>query len=129
MSILNITAGEELNNKLKKDGEIWIPFNEAMIIGEYASPLFSKEFCLQRSKVHAVSLEEYKSRLSLFLDVLPRLNDYDEIRLWFGDELFCQKNREIVIKTLKLYNYIGKITLFVVDEINGKLLKEVKISI
>ena len=129
MSILNITAGEELNNKLKKDGEVWIPFNEAMIIGEYVSPLFSKEFCLQRSKVHAVSLEEYKSKLSLFLDVLPRLNDYDEIRLWFGDEPFCQKNREIVIKTLKLYNYIGKITLFVVDEINGKLLKEVKISI
>lgn len=128
MSILNITAGEELNNKFKKDGEIWIPFNEAMIKGEYASPLFSKEFCLQRSKVHAVTLEEYKSKLSLFLDVLHRLNDYDEIRLWFGDEPFCQKNREVILQTLMQYKYSGIIILYIVDEITCKTLKKILIK-
>lgn len=120
---INITAGEELNRLLSNNNEEWIPFNEAMIKGSYSSPLFSKEFCIERCKTHGVSLEEYMDNMMLFLSFVDRMDNYNRITLWFGDEPFCQANYKTIIQFLKDRHFHGRIILNIVSEIDGKLLK------
>lgn len=120
---INITAGEELNKLLKDGKEEWIPFNEAMIKGDYSSPLFSKEFCIERSRIHGVSFEEYSEKLAPFLILIEELENYSSITLWFGDEPFCQANYETVIGFLKERHYEGDIILNIVSENDGTLLE------
>ena len=120
---INITAGECLNNILKdkyKD-EYFIPFNEAMIEGSYTSRLFSKEFIIERSNTHNVSEEEYIFKLNGFLNFLENINSYDEVVLWFGDEPFCVINTNVILETLKEYDYKGKLTVNIVDELTGDI--------
>ena len=121
---INITAGECLNKILqeKYPNETFVPFNEAMIKGEFNTKLFSDEFIKERSIVHNVSKEEYESKLSLFLEFLKNINKYSEVILWFGDEPFCKKNTEIVLITLKEYNFISSVTLNIVEEETGEIL-------
>jgi len=122
---INITAGECLNKILKRkyDDRIFIPFCEAMINGSYSSKLFSDEFILERAQVHNVSTEQYKYKLQGFLDLLKNIKKYNEITLWFGDEVFCVENAKVVIDALKLYGYSKKIILNIVNEETGDIIK------
>jgi len=124
MKIINITSGECLNSTLKEKykKETFIPFNEAMIKGSFSSPLFSEEFIKERSSTHNVSIDEYKMKLSEFLDLLNHINDYERIVLWFGDEPFCAFNTKIVIETLFKYKFKGEIILNIIDEMTGNIL-------
>ena len=117
--LVNITAGEQLNTLLDDHVQQWVPFNEAMITGTYTEELFSETCCIQRADTHQVSVEEYKTKLQGFLNVLHSIDRYDTIVLWFGNEPFCAKNTEVVIQTLKNYQFRGKLILHTVDEITG----------
>ena len=82
---INITSGDILNSILttKYPDDLFIPFNEAMIKGDYHHKLFSDEFIKERSIVHNVTTFEYISKLSLFLDFLKNIENYNEVVLWF----------------------------------------------
>lgn len=127
---VNITAGSILNNLLKKkySNELFIPFNEAMINGTYSSKLFSNEFILERAKTHNVSVLEYKENLKDFLNFLKNIHMYNEVILWFGEEPFCKKNTEVVLQTLKEYNFDGKIVLNIVIEEIGEIIKTINLK-
>ena len=115
---INITAGKHLNNMLqnKNKKEIFIPFNEAMIIGTYVSKLFSEEFIGERAATHKVSIIEYKENMMDFLSFLKSIKLYYEVVLWFGDEPFCQENVKVILQTLKEYQFEGVIILNLVIE-------------
>jgi hypothetical protein len=128
---VNITAGECLNKLLKNKfpAEEFIPFNEAMIQGWYSALLFSDEFVRERSAIHRVSEEEYRDRLSGFMQVLENVNEYDKIVLWFGCEPFCSANRQTVLDALRQYGYSRNILLNTVDETTGDILRQEHIKI
>jgi len=122
---INITSGECLTVILKElyPSEPFVPFNEAMIRGTYSAPLFSDAFIEERCRTHGASREEYIAKLGGFMDVLRRAEAYDAITLWFGDEPFCVENRRVVIAALRAYGYRGSITLHIVDEETGRILR------
>jgi len=121
---MNITSGECLNEILTKKylDEVFVPFNEAMIKGTYSYSLFSHEFLQERANVHQVSIEEYKSKLEGFLNLLHNLKQIEEVVLWFGDEPFCQANIKVVLQTLKCKQFKGKIVLNTVNEESGEII-------
>lgn len=122
---INITAGDCLNEILVKKypNEYFVPFCEAMILGNYSSDLFSKEFIKERSKTHNVTVQEYIQKLSGFLDFLKRLDNYNEVDLWFGDEPFCVENTKMVLKILEEYDFRGKLILNIVNETTGDIIE------
>ena len=125
---INVTAGQFLNSKLKTiyPKKKFIPFNEAMIVGEYTSKLFSESFMEERAKIHQVSIQDYKENLREFIEFLKDIGQYDEVVLWFGEEPFCVKNTEVVLQTLQEYNFQGSIFLNIVVEETGQILKSIK---
>ena len=120
---INITAGDILNAILqeKYPNEVFVPFCEAMIEGEYSSKLFSQEFIMERCKTHKVSKENYLFKLKGFLDFLATISNYHQVVMWFGEDPFCLANIEVVFKTLEEYGYQGKLTLHTVDETTGEI--------
>ena len=121
---INITAGDCLNNilvNIYKD-ETFVPFREAMNVGNYKSELFSKEFLVERSVTHNVSLDEYKEKINGFLEIIKNINKYQEIKLWFGNDDFCLENLKIVLQTIFLNNYKGSIILNTVVEETGEII-------
>ena len=121
---INITAGDCLNNilvNIYKD-ETFVPFREAMNVGNYKSELFSKEFLIERSVTHNVSLDEYKEKINGFLEIIKNINKYQEIKLWFGNDDFCLENLKIVLQTIFLNNYKGTIILNTVVEETGEII-------
>ena len=125
---INVPAGQFLNSKLKTiyPKKKFIPFNEAMIVGEYTSKLFSESFMEERAKIHQVSIQDYKENLREFIEFLKDIGQYDEVVLWFGEEPFCVKNTEVVLQTLQEYNFQGSIFLNIVVEETGQILKSIK---
>ena len=124
MKKIDITSGDCLNRILqeKDPARVWIPFREAMIKGTYASDLFSDGFIAERSRTHGVTEEEYREKLSCFLDVLRGADAYEEIGLWFGEEPFCTENRKVVIRALKESGFHGAILSHTVNEETGEIL-------
>lgn len=122
---INITSGDCLNDILikKYKDELFIPFREALINGEYDSIDFTDEFIEKRIKALKTSKEEYLNKMWPFIDLLNNLNKYDEIVLWFGDEPFCRINRQFVLKCLRLNKFNGKVILNIVDEETGSIIK------
>jgi len=128
--VKNITSGQIVNDYLKSVNpqECFIPFNEAMITGEYHTELFSKDFIKERAETHGVSEQQYFDKLKDFLDLLENLDDVNELVLWFGDEDFCRENRKVVLETLKQKKYTGKITLNIINEETYEILNVVEIQ-
>lgn len=127
---INITSGQILNNILmnKYPLETFVPFNEAMIKGSYSNELFSDEFIAERARVHGVTVDSYKETMKDFLNFLKESTKYDEIVLWFGDEPFCRENRRVIIKLLENKNFVGSISLNIVNEDNGEILSSEQIK-
>ena len=120
---IHITAGECLKDILEKrySQETFVPFNEAMMTGSYTAGLFSDEFIQERADTHQTSVAEYKEKLQGFLEFLNRMDLYDEVVLWFGDEPFCQANTRAVLQTLKERKFQGKVRLHIVTEETGDI--------
>lgn len=119
--IINITAGQELKNKIKNDKEKFIAFNEAMIKGSFSYPLFSNGFIKERAEAHQVSEESYKETMKDFLEFTKELDKYNKVILWFGNEPFCRINTKTVLQFLKDKRFKGEVVLNIVDEITGDI--------
>ncbi len=120
---LNITAGECLNEKMKQVAELWIPFNEDMSKGEVETELFSDAFFEERSKIHNVTVLEYKEKLSAFLNCLEELETFDKINLWFGEDACCLANVDFVYNCMINYGFKGELLINIVDEETTELKK------
>lgn len=120
--VYNIVAGEELKKIMSSVLDNPIPFNEDMSRGEWHSQPFTDEFCLERASFHNVSLNEYKEKLSLFLDLIKNIKKKDIVNLYFGEDEVCVANRTLLIDYLK--PKVDKLVLRIVDEYTGKEIKE-----
>ena len=122
---LNILNGQSMYNYFKKhhldeNGE-YVPFNEAMCVGEAAAHIFSHEFIKYRCEAHSITMEQYKEHTLKPLHMLSE-NRFSDIILWFDDDMFCQINLLTLLAYLDQINYLKKITFNLVGE-NFKLLQ------
>ena len=117
-NILNILNGQSMLDYFKlnhfDENEVYIPFNEAMCIGDTAADIFSSQFNKCRSEAHHITIEKYKQ---LTLKPLQKLfeNQFSHIFLWFDDDMFCQINLLTILAYLDQYNYNSKITFNLVN--------------
>lgn len=114
-SILHITNGDYFNDYFlsKFNGEA-LPFREAMMDGDTALTIFSKEFISLRAKALGVSPKEYENKACVF-EALQN-NTYDELHLWFGRDTFCQVNLLTLLAYLEQISFRGKILLDYIDD-------------
>ena len=123
---LHITNGEYFNEYIKtKEEGTFIPFSEAMIQGNPTLPIFSNVFVLERCKTHNVSEKLYREKMRAYFSFITNLTEYDELRLWFGEDTFCQMNLLTLLAHLEQENYKGKIFLTIIDDETRRILKEV----
>ena len=129
--ILNITNGEYFNEYyISKFGGLSVPFCEAMMDGETAENIYSKQFIELRAKSLNVSENEYKSKMYVY-DALNN-NSYSSICLWFGKDTFCQVNLLTLLAYLEQIEYRGEIKLNYIDDETFEVLDsdiEVKLGI
>ena len=120
--ILNITNGDYFNNYfISKFGGEAVPFCEAMMDGDTVSDIYSDDFIKMRSNELGVSAEEYKSKMHV--RVAP-LENYSELRLWFGKDTFCQTNLLTLLAYLEQIGYDGKVVLNYIDDESFEVIEE-----
>lgn len=125
MKIANITNGEVFN----KYFEITfctkgIPFNEAIMVGNSTSNIFSNEFCINRASQLNVSIEEYNKKLTAFFKFIKELEQYEEIILWFGSDTFCQLNLLTILCFLETRKYKGNVFTVIIDDESFNIIRE-----
>ena len=125
--LLNITNGDYLNAKLSKKYEgDFFPFREAIIQGEVTSTVLDDEFIKVRAKSLGVSEEYYKQNAEKFIDFTKNHNKYSNLKLWFGKDTFCQLNLLTLLALLEQINYIGEISLVLIDDETGSIIGKEK---
>ncbi len=116
---LHIVNGMAMYNFFKMTGflesELMIPFNEAMCYGNTCDDLFSDEFTEIRAKVHHVTPAQYAEYT---LNPLQPLfyEDFNQIVLWFDEDMFCQMNLLTLLAWLDRTDYKGAIELQIVGD-------------
>lgn len=118
MARLNVVNGMAMlsyltENNIDLGGEI-VPFNEGMCDGETIEDIFSGEFELERCVVHGVGIEEYEDIVITPLAPLFTF-EYDEIHLFFDEDMFCQINLITLLAYLDSNCYEGNIALHIID--------------
>lgn len=115
---LNIVNGMAMlayikENQIDLNGEV-VPFNEGMCDGETVEDIFSGEFELERCVCHGVGVEEYED---IVINPLAPLFtfDYDELHLFFDEDMFCQINLITLLAYLDSNAYEGNIALHLID--------------
>lgn len=115
---LNIVNGMAMlayinENNIDLCGEV-VPFNEGMCDGETVEDIFSGEFELERSIAHGVDVEEYED---IVINPLAPLFsfEYDELHLFFDEDMFCQINLITLLAYLDSNNYDGNVALHLID--------------
>lgn len=118
MSRLNVVNGMAMlsyinQNNIDLGGEV-VPFNEGMCDGETIEDIFSGEFELERCVAHGVGVEEYED---IVINPLAPLFsfEYDELHLFFDEDMFCQINLITLLAYLDSNAYDGKIALHLID--------------
>lgn len=96
-------------------GEMMVPFNEAMCFGDTSEELFTPEFVEKRAKVHHVTREQYTDYT---LNPLTPLfsKDFSRIELWFDEDMFCQINILTILAWLDKNGHSMPINLHIVGE-------------
>ena len=113
-NVLNITNGDCFNDYfISKFGGEAIPFCETMMDGDTALVIYSDEFIELRSKELGVSAEEYKSKMHV---QTASLENYFDLRLWFGKDTFCQTNLLTLLAYLEQIEFSGKVILNYIDD-------------
>lgn len=118
MSRLNVVNGMAMlsyinQNNIDLGGEV-VPFNEGMCDGETIEDIFSGEFELERCVAHGVGVEEYED--IVINPLAPLFNfEYDELHLFFDEDMFCQINLITLLAYLDSNAYDGKIALHLID--------------
>ena len=112
-NILNILNGQSMYDYFKQYGfnenGVYVPFNEAMCVGEVTSEIFSNEFNKCRCNAHHVTMEKYNELTLKPLQVLFE-NQFSHMVLWFDDDMFCQINLLTLLAYLNQTNCSRKIT-------------------
>ncbi|WP_066316205.1 hypothetical protein [Bacillus sp. FJAT-29814] len=116
---LHLLNGQSMYDYFKMtdflEGELMIPFNEAMCYGDTCHDIFSDEFTQIRAKVHHVTPEQYSE---ITLKPLKPLfcKNFTQISLWFDADMFCQINILTILAWLDLTDYRGDIALHIVGD-------------
>ena len=116
---VHILNGTEMYKNFKEtqflEDELMIPFNEAMCYRETCGDLFSDEFIEMRANVHQVTTAQYAE---ITLKPLQPLfcGDFDDIALWFDEDMFCQMNLLTMLAWLDQTDYQGSIDLHLVGD-------------
>lgn len=108
--LLHIINGDGLTEKLDQlhiSGEIII-WREMLCEGPTSYEIGNEEFIAQRQdffrKGYGVSNEEYRENFLAELEKLEKINDFDEIILWFEFDLYSHINMMAVISFLSQKN-------------------------
>lgn len=116
---VNILNGQSMYNYFKRynmmTNGIYIPFNEAMCIGDVSEQIFSDDFLNKRCAIHQVSRDQYQEITLNNLTPLLNLN-FDKIVLWFDDDMFCQMNLLTLLAYLDKVSFKGDITFNLVEK-------------
>ena len=121
---LNLTSGNCFNDILKKKNqELCVPFNEAMMMGQPELPILGASFIAERCATHQVKPQAYKHLNQEFLKLSKTLNKYAEIELWFGRDTFCQINLLTILALLEQEKYQGQVLWTAIDDHTGAVLK------
>lgn len=128
---LNILNGHVMyeyfkGHNLNKNG-IYVPFNEAMCVGEVTDNIFSDEFNDNRASAHNVSIEYYHELTLKPLEVLFN-NQFSNIVLWFHDDMFCQINLLTLLAYLDQIDYSEIITFNLINH-DFKVIKSFEIEV
>ncbi|MEH7494979.1 AraC family transcriptional regulator [Neobacillus niacini] len=116
---LQILNGQAMYDFFKRknflQGEMMVPFNEAMCFGETTEDLFTPEFIEKRAKVHHVTPEKY-TNITLS-PLMPLINkSFTNIELWFDEDMFCQINILTILAWLDKNVHTKPINLHIVGE-------------
>ena len=116
---LHILNGQAMYDFFKRtnflQGEIMIPFNEAMCFGDISDKLFTREFVEIRAKVHHVSPEQYTE--ITINPIKPLLSKgFTHLELWFDEDMFCQINILTILAWLDKNGHSKPIDLHIVGE-------------
>ncbi|MBS6508383.1 MAG: hypothetical protein KH369_09290 [Paraclostridium bifermentans] len=125
MKIANITNGEVFNQYFERTFcTKGIPFNEALMVGNSTSHVFSNEFCINRASQLNVSIEEYYKKLNTFFKFIKELEQYEEIILWFGSDTFCQLNLLSILYFLETRKYKSNVFTVIIDDESFNIIRE-----
>ena len=117
-NILNILNGQFMHDYFKlnhfDENGIYVPFNEAMCVGEAAADIFSVKFNNLRSEAHQITIDKYNQITLKPLQMLFE-NQFSHIFLWFDDDMFCQINLLTILAYLDQNNYNSKITFNLIN--------------
>ena len=120
--LLNITNGDYLNAKLSKENEgEFFPFREATIQGNLTQAILSEDFIKARAESLSVTVDYYKKNAQNVLDFIQNHARYSKLKLWFGDDTFCQLNLLTLLALLEQINYSGEIEIVIVDDETGSV--------
>lgn len=115
---LNILNGQAMYEYFKQrhldENGVFIPFNEAMCVGEAAVDIFSSQFNKYRCTAHHITIEQYNEITLKPLEVLFK-NHILHIVLWFDDDMFCQINLLTLLAYLDQTNFRGNVSFNLVN--------------
>lgn len=116
---IHILNGQAMYDFFKRtnflQGEMMIPFNEAMCFGDTSDELFTREFVEKRAKVHHVSPEQYTE---ITINPLKPLfsKGFTHVELWFDEDMFCQINILTILAWLDKNGHSNPIDLHIVED-------------
>jgi hypothetical protein len=121
---ITITNGDYFNNYwFEKTNEICIPFRESMMSGNTVDDVFSKDFITVRCDYHKISQAKYLNNLKDVISLRSKINEIEEIKLFFGEDTFCQINLLTFLAYLEQINFSGKVVLNLIDDYSMQLIK------
>ncbi|WP_062109606.1 hypothetical protein [Bacillus niameyensis] len=116
---LHILNGQMMYEYFRKtrflNGEVMVPFNEAMCEGKVHEVIFSDTFAQIRANVHQVTLDQYKEITLQPLEPLLS-KKFTDLTLWFDADMFCQMNILTILGWLDQIGYKGEIKLHIVGD-------------
>ena len=126
--VLNITNGIYFNEYICKTiNGIFIPFNDAFLLGKPIYPLFSYEFIKERTLTHYKDInktKEYIGHMNFFISKTDEIKKLDKVILWFGKDTFCLINMLGVLTYLEQINYNKEVQWNIIDDETFKLIDE-----
>lgn len=129
--ILHLTNGEAMMEFLEdnnvKLGEYVEPFNEAMNIGAVSEDIFGADFCELRASEHGVIQEDYEDVVLLRLEKFLAM-EYNEIHMYFDEDLHCTMNLITALAYLDRNQYEGAVYLHVINE-KYQVIKDININV
>lgn len=128
---LNILNGQSMYDYFKQhhfdENGVFVPFNEAMCVGQVTADIFSDQFNKCRCDALHVTFEHYNEVTLKSLQILCE-NQFSHIVLWFDDDMFCQINLLTLLAYLDQINYERKITFNLINR-NFKVIDSFKFNV